>query len=230
MSQQRIYRTFTHKEAVLRICCEKFDAVTAQIVRQRRILEDYIECCADFRSSLEPIELLAEAPEVAKRMARAARLVGVGPMAAVAGAMAQCAAEAGLQAGAAEAIVENGGDIYIKAAEPVIIALVTGTAKLANRLAFALQPEDTPISICSSSGKMGHSKSLGQCDLAAVVATDAALADAAATHAANLVGHIDDVDAALERIVAIAGVDGVIIVKDDRVGLAGHLPKLVKIQ
>jgi len=230
MSQQRTYQTFTHKEAVLRICCEKFDAVTAEIVRRRRILEDYIERHAEFRNSLEPIELLAEAPEVAKRMARAARLVGVGPMAAVAGAMAQCAAEAGLKAGAAEAIVENGGDIYIKAAEPVIIALVTGTTKLANRLAFALQPEDTPISICSSSGKMGHSKSLGQCDLAAVVATDAALADAAATHAANLVGAIEDVDSALERIVAIDGVDGVMIVKDDRIGLAGDLPRLVRIQ
>jgi len=230
MSQQRTYRTFIHKEAVLRICCEEFDAVTAQIVRQRRILEDYIERCAEFRSSLEPVELLAEAPEIARRMVRAARFVGVGPMAAVAGAMAQCAAEAGLQAGAPEAIVENGGDIYIKAAQPVIIALVTGTTKPANRLAFALQPKDTPISICSSSGKMGHSKSLGQCDLAAVVATDAALADAAATQAANLVGTIEDVDSALERIVAIAGVDGVMIVKDDRVGLAGDLPKLVKIQ
>jgi ApbE superfamily uncharacterized protein (UPF0280 family) len=230
MSQKRTYRIFTYKEAVLRICCEKFDAVTGEIVRQRRILEDYIERHAAFRRSLEPIELLPGAPEIAEGMARAARLVGVGPMAAVAGAMAQAAAQAGLQAGAAEAIVENGGDIYIKAVEPVIIALVTGTTKPAYRLAFALQPKDTPISICSSSGKMGHSKSLGKCDLATVVAADAALADAAATAAANQVITIEDVDAALERIAAIAGVDGVLIVKDDRIGLAGNLPSLVKIR
>jgi len=229
MSQKRTYRTFTHKEAVLRICCENFDAVTAEIVRQRGILEDYIKRHADFRRSLEPLELLPGAPEVAERMARAARLVGVGPMAAVAGAMAQSAAQAGLQAGAAEAIVENGGDIYLKAAKPVIIALVTGAAKLAARLALALKPEETPISICSSSGKMGHSMSLGKCDLATVVAADAALADAAATAAANLVRTIEDVDPALERIAAIAGVDGVIIVKDDRIGLAGNLPRLVRI-
>jgi len=224
MSQKRTYRTFTHKEAVLRICCENFDAVTAEIVRQRGILEDYIKRHADFRRSLEPLELLPGAPEVAERMARAARLVGVGPMAAVAGAMAQSAAQA-----AAEAIVENGGDIYLKAAKPVIIALVTGAAKLAARLALALKPEETPISICSSSGKMGHSMSLGKCDLATVVAADAALADAAATAAANLVRTIEDVDPALERIAAIAGVDGVIIVKDDRIGLAGNLPRLVRI-
>ena len=77
---------------------------------------------------------------------------------------------------------------------------------------------------------MGHSTSLGRCDLATVVARDAALADAAATQAANLVTTADDVDRAIERIAAIEGVEGVLIVKDDRVGLAGRLPPLVKIR
>jgi ApbE superfamily uncharacterized protein (UPF0280 family) len=230
MSQNRTYRTFTHREAVFRICCSRFDVVTAQIVRQRRVLEDYINRHPGFRHSFEPIELRTDAPEIAQRMARAAQLVGVGPMAAVAGAMAQCTAEAALKAGAAEAIVENGGDIYLRAAEPVIIALGTGTAELAERLAFSLQPDDTPISICSSSGQMGHSKSLGECDLATVVAGDAALADAAATQAANLVRTVEDVDSALERIAGIEGVEGMMIIKNDRVGLAGQLPPLVRIR
>jgi uncharacterized protein len=225
---KRTYQTFMHHEAVLRICCDAFDAVTAEVVRQRRILEAYIARHPAFGTSFEPIDLLAEAPEVARRMARAARLVGVGPMAAVAGTMAQLAAEAGLKCGAAEAIVDNGGDIYLKAASAVVIALHTGTKSLGDRLAFSLQPADTPVAICSSSGKMGHSTSLGQCDLATVVARDAALADAAATRAANLVRTADDVDAALEGIMAIEGIDGLMIVKDDRVGLAGHLPALVK--
>ena len=229
MTHKRTYRTFTHKEAVLRICCDKFDVITSEIVRQRRILEDYIARHPRFQTSFEPVELLCDAPEIAQRMARAARLVGVGPMAAVAGAMAQCAAEAALAAGAGEVIVDNGGDIYLRAAEPVVIALVTGAAKLAARLAFSLQPQDTPISICSSSGTMGHSTSLGRCDLATVVARDAALADAAATQAANLVTTPDDVDHAIERIAAIEGIEGVLIVKDDRIGLAGRLPPLVKI-
>jgi len=230
MNQKRTYRDFTHKEALFRICCNRFDAVTEEIILQRRILDDYIECHPAFRYSFEPIELLDDAPEVARRMARAARLVGVGPMAAVAGAMAQYAAEAGLKAGAGEVIVENGGDIYISAAEPVIIALNAGTAKLSNRLAFSLQPSDTPVSICSSSGKMGHSTSLGKCDLATAVAKDAAIADAAATQAANLVNSEEDVNVALERIAAIEGIEGVVIVKNDRVGLAGKLPSLIKIK
>ena len=230
MNLKRTYRTFTHREAVFRICCNRFDAVTEEIVRQRRILDDYIKCHPDFRDSFEPLELKSGAPEVAQRMSRAARLVGVGPMAAVAGAMAQYAAEAALKAGAREAIVENGGDIYLQAVEPVVISLNTGTAKLSNRLAFSLQPSDTPISICSSSGKMGHSKSLGNCDLATVVAGNAALADAAATQAANLVKAEEDVNPALERIAAIEGIEGVLIVKNDRVGLAGNLPPLIKIK
>lgn len=229
MSKKRKYRSFTHKEAVFRICCSEFDAVTSEILRQRRILEEYIERHRDFRISLEPLELLDGAPEVARRMSRAAKLLGVGPMAAVAGAMAQCAAEAGIRAGASEAIVENGGDIYIQAGEPVIIALVTGTESLANRLGLALEPSDTPISICSSSGRMGHSKSLGKCDLAAVVACDAALADAAATCAANLVSSAEDINPTLERIVAVQGVGGVMIAKADKIGLAGKLPPLVGI-
>ncbi len=226
--RKRVYRTFTHHEAVLRICCDQFDVVVAEIVRQRRILEEYIARHRSFQSALVPIDLRADAPEVARRMAWAARRAGVGPMAAVAGAMAQITAEAALAAGAAEAIVDNGGDIYLKATEPVLVALGTGTAKLADRLAFSIQPQETPLSICSSSGKMGHSMSFGLCDLATIVAKDAALADAAATRAGNLVRTVEDVDAALEKIMSIEGVDGVLLVKDDRVGLAGHLPRLTK--
>jgi len=228
VTPKRTYRSFTHREAVFRISCDRFDAVCAEIVRQRRILEDYIARHRLFGRSFEPVAARPGAPIVAQRMARAARLVNVGPMAAVAGTMAQLAAEAGLKAGATEVIVENGGDLYLKAAQPVLIRLNAGAAKLADRLAFSLQPDDTPISICSSSGKMGHSTSLGHCDLATVVARDAALADAAATQAANLVSSVADVDAALERIAAIEGVDGVLIVNDDRVGLAGKLPPLAK--
>ncbi len=230
MNPKRIYHTFTYREAVFRICCERFDAVTRAIVEQRHLLEAYIREYPEFPQALSPIAVQPDAPDVARAMARAAQAVGVGPMAAVAGAMAQCAGQAGLDAGTPEVIVENGGDIYVKTVEPVVIGLASGTTRLTGQLAFSLQPGDTPISICSSSGCMGHSMSLGQCDLATVVAQDAALADAAATQAANLIKTESDVNAALECIRAIPGIHGVLIVKNERVGLAGQLPDLVKIR
>jgi ApbE superfamily uncharacterized protein (UPF0280 family) len=213
---------------VLRICCTAFEQVTAEIVRQRALLETYLRRHPLFGTSYSPVEPLGDAPDVAVRMARAASAAGVGPMAAVAGTMAQLAAEAGLAAGAEEAIVDNGGDIYLATSASVSIGLHTGTARVGDRLAFVLQPHQTPVAVCSSSGTMGHSDSLGTCDLATIVAADAAVADAAATATANLVRQAGDVDAALQHAAAIEGIRGVLIVKDDRVGLAGNLPELTR--
>lgn len=230
MNTQRIYREFIHKEAVFRIYCQSFDAVTAEIVRQRKILEDYIARHGEFQTAFEPIALLPDAPSSAQQMACAVDRVGVGPMAAVAGTMAQLAAQAAIDAGDTDVIIENGGDIYLQVDRPVVIEIFAGSDKLPGRLGFSLTPENTPVSICSSSGKMGHSTSLGCCDLATVVSKDAALADAAATQAANLVRTQADVEPTLDCISKIDGILGVLIVKDDRVGMAGKLPPLVKIK
>ena len=228
MPARRTYRRFAHKGANFRICCGCFAAVTEEIVRRRAVLEAYIEAHADFAASLGPVGVAADAPDVARRMARAAEAVGVGPMAAVAGTMAQLAAEAGIRAGADEAIVENGGDVFLICRKAVVVGLYAGGSALGGQLAFAVEPAETPLAVCSSSGRMGHSLSLGDCDLATVVARDGSLADAAATRAANLVAAPDDIDAALARIAAIEGVSGVLLVRGDRVGLAGRLPPLVR--
>jgi len=224
----RAYQRFAHKGANFRVACDRIDVVTRQIVNLRDVLERYIARHAEFARSLTPVAPLDDAPDVAVRMARAAQAVGVGPMAAVAGTMAQLAVQAALDDGAHEAIVENGGDMFLACTSPVVIGLYPGPGPLEESLAMRIEPEATPLAICSSSGTMGHSMSLGSCDLATVIAPDAALADAAATRAANLVRTPDDIDRALAEIAAIDGVDGVLIVKDDRVGMVGDLPPLVR--
>jgi len=223
----RVYRTFALKETNLRLATDRFEAATAAVVTQRAFLEQYIARHPEFLASLVPIGLLPGAPEIAQRMHRAASQAGVGPMAAVAGAIAQFAAEAALAAGAREAIVENGGDTFLLSPEAVTVALYAGSVTLAGRLAFRVDPADMPLSVCSSSGRMGHSLSLGDCDLATVVSSDAALADAAATQAGNLVRSEADLEAAARRIAAIPGVRGTLLIKGDRVALAGQLPELV---
>jgi uncharacterized protein len=224
----RNYIRFSLKEANLRICSEQYPLVCREVVRLRGVLEDYIGRQPAFRTSLVPLELLDDAPEICRRMARAALPCGVGPMAAVAGAVAQACAEAALAAGAREAIIENGGDIFLASPDRVVIGLYAGNHPLSGRLALAIPPERLPLSVCSSSGRFGHSTSFGDCDLATIVARDGALADAAATLAANAVKAEEDVEPTLERVMAIAGIEAVLIVKGGKVGVAGDLPELLR--
>jgi ApbE superfamily uncharacterized protein (UPF0280 family) len=199
-----------------------------EVKRLRSVLEEYIVRDAEFRSSLVPVALLPDAPEVAVRMAGAAEKCGVGPMAAVAGAVAQMSVEAALSAGAEEAIVENGGDIFLMSTREVYVGLFAGKHPLSGRLAFRIDRGMMPLSICSSSSRFGHSMSFGDCDLATVISTDGALADAAATMTGNSVKSVKDVERALEKTTSVPGVHGVLIIKGDKVGVAGNLPPLVR--
>jgi len=224
----RHYQRFVHRGASFRICSTHLQVIRGEIRRQRITLESYIHRHPDFATALEPLELLPGAPEVARRMQAASAATGVGPMAAVAGTMAQLAVEAARAAGAGEAIVENGGDIFLISPEVVTVALYAGNNPLSGKLAFRFLPEQMPLAICSSSGLMGHSLSFGDCDLVTVVASDAALADAAATLACNLVYSAEDIPRVLERITVLSGISGVLIIKADKVGMAGDLPELIR--
>ncbi len=226
----REFRSFSWKDTNLRIACSAFDLVTSAIVEHRKRLEGYIVRHPAFRTSFSPVELLDGAPEAARRMARAAAKTGLGPMAAVAGTLAQLGAEAAQAAGCPEAIVENGGDIYLYSDSPVTIALHTGRTALGDKLAFRLVPGDLPLSLCSSSSTMGHSFSFGCCDLATVAAKDAALADAAVTLVCNRIRSAADLTPVLNDAGQIPGVDGIFVVKGGKVGMWGRLPELVRNQ
>ncbi|MHB9130074.1 MAG: UPF0280 family protein [Armatimonadota bacterium] len=224
----RLYRYFHYKDSNLRIACECFDAVTTEQVRQYDLLEAYICRHPDFRTALTPVDLLPDAPRVACLMAEATRVVGVGPMAAVAGTLAQLAAEAGRAAGCPEAIVENGGDIYLITDREVTVGIYAGENPIAANLAFYITPADAPLAICSSSSTMGHSLSLGQCDLATVVADSGSLADAVATLVGNRIHTEADIEPALNAAATIPGIRGVLAVKGEKLGIWGKLPRLVR--
>jgi len=224
----RVYRSFSWKETNLRIACEAFDLVTRTVVEHRRRLERYIGRHPEFLTSLVPVALLEDPPEAAIRMAAAAERTGLGPMAAVAGTLAQLGAEAAMAAGCREAIVENGGDIYIHSDTEVTIGLYAGDNAIAGKLAFRLDPRTLPLALCSSSSTMGHSLSLGRCDLATVVAKDGALADAAVTLVCNRIKSEHDLTPVLDDVGAIPGIDGILAVKNGKIGLWGRLPELVR--
>ena len=226
---KRIFRNFIHKTTECRICSGHFEKACAALIFHRSLLENYIAGHPQFSSSLDPVDCAASAPEIVRRMTRAATLAGSGPMAAVAGALAQIAAETAIQDMSDEIILENGGDIFMRLQSPARIGIYAGKgyAQLP-QLAFRVTPEETPLAVCSSSGTMGHSFSKGRCELATVCCPDAALADAAATQAANMVNNTADIQPALEKIMAIEGVRGILIAHGGNVGMAGKLPALTK--
>lgn len=226
----REFRCFSWKDTNLRIASDGFEVITKAIVEERRLLEAYIERCPDFATAMAPVPLQPEAPTSAQRMAAAASVTGLGPMASVAGTLAQMGAEAALAAGAMEAIVENGGDMYVASDSLITIGVYAGTSTVGDNLAFILPPEDLPVSLCSSSGTMGHSLSFGRCDLVTVIAKEAALADSVATLVCNQIGAVSDLEPVLNEAGSLTGVQGILAVKDDQIGLFGNLPQLSRNQ
>lgn len=197
------------------------------VIRHRHQLESYIASHPEFLTSLVPVELRVGAPEVAVRMARACVPANVGPMAAVAGAFAEVVGEA-LLAESSQAIVENGGDIFIKSASERVVALYAGDSPLSGRVGLNIKPEDTPIGVCTSSGRVGHSLSLGRAHAACIISKSTPLADAAATAVGNVVMGPADAERGIERAREIAGVLGAVVIAGDRMAAWGQV-ELVKL-
>lgn len=229
-SIMRQFRTFSWKDTHLKVYGKEYELITEVLVRERKRLEAYILRHPEFKNSLSPVLLLPEAPVIVQRMARASEATGLGPMASVAGTLAQIAVEAARKAGCNEAIVENGGDMYIMSPSPVTIGIYAGDNSIGAQLAFHLPPEDLPLAICSSSSVMGHSLSFGDCELATVIAKDAALADSVATLTCNSISHETDVEQVLDNVGKIEGIRGILVVKNSKIGLWGNLPKLLRNQ
>jgi hypothetical protein len=199
----------------------RVEAVAA-IGEVRRPLERYIREHPIFLHSLEPLPVEGDAPEIVRRMAQAARLANVGPMAAVAGAVAEMVGERLLQS-SSEVIVENGGDIFLQISKTRKIGIYAGGSAFTGKLAIELEPGQTPLGICTSSGSVGPSLSLGLADAAIVLAPSAALADAAATAVGNAVRAEKDIDAAIVLGRRIKGVSGIVVIAGSTMGVWGEL-------
>ena len=201
------------------------------ILRQRQELKNYIIRHEDFLISFEPV-LVGDAPLIIKMMARAGRKGEVGPMAAVAGTIAQLSLGYLLSEGANTAIVDNGGDVALKTDKDVVIGLYAGDSSLSGHLGFKIKHDKTPMGVCTSSGTVGHSISFGRADSVTVFADDASVADALATSIANEVkGNLnsDAVSNGLARSEDFREyMRGVLVVVGESAGLVGKIPQLVK--
>jgi len=192
------------------------------VVKYRRMLEEYIEGHPSFLTSLEPVAVENGAPQIVTGMAEAAGKAGVGPMAAVAGAIAEAVGSELLEL-SPEVIVENGGDIYLKSLTKRLIGIYAGKSPLTGRVGLEIKGKDTPLGVCTSSGTVGHSLSLGKADAVIVLSPSTALADAAATAIGNRILKPEDIPGGIEFARSIKGLKGVIIIQGEQVGVWGEV-------
>ena len=192
------------------------------VLKYRQQLEEYILKNPEFQTSLKPLAAPPEAPYIVKEMIEAGQKAGVGPMAAVAGAVAEFVGKELLEF-TPEVIVENGGDIFLKTDKPRIVGIYAGDSPLTGKIGLEIEPNDTPLGICTSSGTVGHSLSFGIADAVAIVAKSAALADAAATAVGNLVKKPSEINIAIEMGRNIVGVLGIVIIVGGDIGVWGSV-------
>ncbi|MBE6037595.1 MAG: UPF0280 family protein [Anaerofustis stercorihominis] len=219
-SENLVYFRVAVKETDLYVGAENdlSDPVREIIIKYRNILEEYIVRHKGFASALAPISLYKDAPDIAIRMADAARAAKVGPMAAVAGAFSQILAE---ELDCDELIIENGGDLYIKSQHDRIVSIYPGENKFKGRLNLHFSKEDMPLSVCTSSSKLGHSLSFGKADSVSIISHDAFLADAMATSVCNMIQKSEDIPRALEFAQSVDGVLGAVAIIDNKLGAFG---------
>jgi len=193
--------------------------------RYRNQLENYISSHPDFLTSLVPLDFDTLATPIIKDMLQAGIAANVGPMAAVAGAIAEHVGRDLLSTGLDEVIVENGGDVFLQRKDDCISAIFAGQSPLSQKVGIRIPAGRMPAGICTSSGTVGHSLSLGQADSVTVLASSASLADAAATRLGNEVssGGKKMINHALEVAQAIPGLLGVVIICGEHIGAWGEI-------
>ncbi len=192
------------------------------VEKYRGQLERYIEKNPEFSTSLKPLAVPSRAPRIVAEMIKAGHLAGVGPMAAVAGAISEYVGR-DLLVFSPEIIIENGGDIFLKIQSKKTIGIYAGDSSLTGKIGLEISPQDTPLGICTSSGMVGHSLNFGKADAVVAMAASAALADAAATAIGNLVKRPDDIDKAIEFGQGISGLKGIVIIIGASVGAWGDI-------
>ncbi|KAF0189620.1 MAG: hypothetical protein FD168_875 [Desulfobulbaceae bacterium] len=203
------------------------ERATELVLQYRLQIENYIVKHPLFLATLDPLPLDFLAPSLIQEMLAAGQKAGVGPMAAVAGAMAEFVGKTLAAEGVAEIIVENGGDIYLQRNKECSVAIFAGQSPLSYKVGLRLPASLMPVGVCTSSGTVGHSLSFGKADAAVVVAKSTALADAAATRIGNEVdinlGAKKAVEQALATAREIEGIEGAVVICGEVMGAFGAI-------
>lgn len=197
---------------------------TNQFIRElRNDMDHWIAKHPGYAQALVPFATTTDTPLIFQEMSAVAEKSGIGPMSAVAGAVAEKTGKAlKKQFHVREVIIENGGDIYADIAEDLDISVFAGTSPLSEKIGLHIEAAYAPLGICTSSGTVGPSLSFGKADAVMIVCRDVKLADTYATAFANRIQTVDDIPACMDKIREKQDILAAIVIKDDQTGICGQ--------
>ena len=212
------------KETDLWICADRLleDEAREYVFKIRGYIESYIQSHPGFLKTMKPWAVSGPAPLIVREMAEAGIRADVGPMAAVAGAVAESVGKS-LLAVSNEIIVENGGDIFLRLNRSFTYSIFAGKSPLSMRFGIRLDASGTSMAVCTSSATIGHSFSAGKADAVCVVSESCAVADAAATSICNQVSSDKEIQQAIDYGKLIEGVSGIVVIAEGKIGIWGNV-------
>jgi ApbE superfamily uncharacterized protein (UPF0280 family) len=176
-----------------------------------------------FTTSLDPLaipERAGELPDEITTMYRCGLRTGTGPMSSVAGVFAEAVAKKiSTTYGPGEVVVENGGDLHIRNRSELVTVIHAGSSSLSDKFGLVLPPGEWGV--CTSSGTLGHSYSMGKADAVTVVCESAPLADAWATALANQVKEREDIEPVLDQAARIREIHTCVVIVGEAIGIRG---------
>jgi len=221
----------------------EIEETAATIAADREFLEPAVEAIRSTRSqierqirqdrffltTLEPYDPEASSARVIKRMCTASSTAGVGPMATVAGVIAQEALEAMVSKGCRHGWVDNGGDLALILEKTATLEIFSDPESK-SACAIELEPTDEIIGICTSSGTLGHSISFGNADVSLAIADDAVLADALATAIGNAVIGKESLNTCFDKLKKVDGFRAGLAMIEGSISTHGKLPRIVEVE
>ena len=230
--------SFRLKETFVRITADEkryIEVAKNELTQRRKDLERFVCWHPYFLVTLESYQVEeAEVgnngiPVVVRRMIESTEKFGLGPMSAVAGTLAEFAVEAMRDAGATNAMVDNGGDVALISDREILVGIYAGESPFSNKIALKLKPSASMVGICTSSGTVGHSISFGHADAATVISNSASLSDAAATALCNSVTGAQSISKAFHSIDHVEGIEGALVIYKDKLATWGRIPEIARL-
>jgi len=234
MYTERFYRSWTshNKLETFRVVSGESDLqIYADKVLRKKALEVLLDARRRLKEHINrhPLFLRSLAPVTTGTqdsflicMEEAGAEWNTGPMASVAGAIAHHVGDA-LLGYSDTVVVENGGDIWARSKSPLDMLVYPGEdSPLSSGIPFSINAAEG-VSVCTSSGKVGKSFSMGAADSVTAIHRKGAIADAAATSLANRIRGASDVTGTVDSVAAGRRLSGVIAVCGESIGIWGDI-------